>query len=68
MKCKISVLFAFYKENDHALAREGDIIECPLIHLFHDALDIILTSQNDVRGIPSDDNDSEMSILTKKGR
>ena len=46
--------------------REGVIIECPLIYLFHDARDVILTSRNEVRGIPSDDNDNEMSILTIK--
>ena len=51
-----------------SLPREGVIIECPLIYLFHKACDVILTSRNDVRGIPSDDNDNEMSILTLKRR
>ena len=48
--------------------REGVIIECSLIHLFYDARGVILTSRNDVRGIPSDDNDNEMLILTIKRR
>ena len=49
-------------------SREGVIIECPLIYLFHDTRDIILTSRNDVRGIPSEDNDNKMLILTIKRR
>ena len=46
--------------------KEGVIIECPLIHLFHDARDVILTSRNDIRGI--NDDDDEMSIFTIKRR
>ena len=40
--------------------REGVIIECPLIHLFHDPRDVILTSRNDVR--PLDDDDDEPTL------
>ena len=47
-------------------AREGVIIECPLNGQYHDARDVILTSQNDVRGFPSDDDDDKMSLFTLK--
>ena len=33
---------------------------------FSRARDVISTSRNSVRGIPSDDNDNKMSILTIK--
>ena len=35
---------------------------------FQDARDVILTSQNDVRGFPSDYDDDEMFIFTLKRR
>ena len=44
-------------------AREGVIIECPLIHLFHDARDVILTSRNDVRQLDDDDDDDEPTLV-----
>ena len=43
--------------------REGVIIECPLIHLFHDARDVILTSRNDVRQLDDDDDDDEPTLV-----
>ena len=49
-------------------AREGVIIESSLNGQYHDARDVILTSRNDVRGFPSDDEDDEMSLLTLKQR
>ena len=48
--------------------REGVIIECPPIHLFHDARDVILMSRNDVRGMNDEDDDNEMLIFTIKRR
>ena len=42
------------------------IIKWTLHGQFHDARDIILTSRNDVRGFPSDDDDDEMLIFTLK--
>ena len=42
--------------------REGVIIECPLIHPFHDARDVILMSQNDVRQLDDDDDDDELKL------
>ena len=42
--------------------REGVIIECPLNHLFHDACDIILTSQNDVRQLDDDDDQPTLGV------
>ena len=41
------------------LPREGVIIECPLIHLFHNARDVILTSRNGVRQLDDDDDDDD---------
>ena len=43
-------------------AREGVIIECPLIHLFHDARDVIITSRNNVRQLEDDDDDDEPTL------
>ena len=43
-------------------ARKGVIIEWPLNEQFHDARDVILTSRNDVRGFPSDDDDDEIGV------
>ena len=42
-------------------SREGVIIEWPLFHLFHDARDVIITSQNDVRGM-NDENDVQTLV------
>ena len=65
----ILTFFPFTKHLAKSLKpREGVIIECPLIHLFHDARDVILTSRNDVRGMNDDDDDNEMSIFTIKRR
>ena len=51
-------------------SREGVIIKCPLIHLFHDARDIILTSRNDVWQLDDDDDDDDdkptLGILSKE--
>ena len=44
------------------------IIEWTLNGQFHDARDVILTSQNHIRGFPSDDDDDEMLIFTLKRR
>ena len=49
-------------------AREGVIMEWPLNGQFHNARDIILTSRNDVRGFPSDDNDDVQTLLAVKCR
>ena len=38
------------------------IIEWPLNGLFHDARDVILTSQTDVREMDNDDNDDEPTL------
>ena len=46
---------------DHQ-TREGVIIECPIIHLFHDACDIILTSRNGVRQLDDDDDEPTLGI------
>ena len=58
---KVIGLYQFSK----LVAREGVIIEWPL---FHDVRDVIITSQNDVRGMndDDDDDDNEMSIFTIK--
>ena len=42
--------------------REGLIIKCPLIHFFHDACDVILTSWNDVRQLDDDDDNDEPTL------
>ena len=44
------------------IPREGVIIVCPLIHLFHDALDVILTSRNNVRQLDDDDDEPTLGI------
>ena len=46
----------------HKLPREGVIIECPLIHLFNDARDVILTPRKDVRQLDDDDDDDEPTL------
>ena len=56
----VHIVFKIY------FAREGVIIKCPLNGQYHDARDVILTSRNDVRGFPSDDDDDEMSLFTLK--
>ena len=48
--------------------REGVIIEWPLNGQFHDARDVILTSRNEVRGFPSDNNDDVQTLLALKCR
>ena len=47
-------------------SREGVIIECSLKRLFKDARDVIITSQTDVRGFPSDNDDDQMLIFSLK--
>ena len=45
------------------MSREGVIIQCPLNGQFHDAHDVILTSQNDVRGFADDDDEPTLGTL-----
>ena len=58
------MVFLSLKIQSGFFAREGVIIECPLNGQYHNARDVILTSQNDVRGFRSDDD--EMSLFTLK--
>ena len=46
-----------------SLPREGVIIEWPLNGQFHDAGDLILTSQTDVREMVDDDHDDEWPLV-----
>ena len=56
------------EQKDAFTSREGMIIEWAQNGQSHDARDVILTSQNDVRVFSSDDDDDEMSIFTLKQR
>ena len=57
-------LFVMDKNVGLCLSREGVIIECPLNGQFHDALDVILRSRNDVRGFAGDNDDDEPTLGT----
>ena len=56
------------EQKDAFTSREGMIIEWAQNGQSHDARDVILTSQNDVRGFSSDNDDDEIPLFTQKRR
>ena len=59
---KTRLIFQCWRPKTY-ITREGVIIKCTLNGLFHDACDIIITSQMAIRELDDDDDNDKQTLL-----